>query len=148
MTPELEREELSALRSGRADRAHAAKKPDAQSGGSDDFFPADDFALLQDKAECWMTRLSAVSTLEACGEYTCVHLSAATLLIRRLLRECEPKLDPSLFFHARGDCIVNLAHVSQIRTLVPFQLVFVLQDRREIVASREHSLLFRRSRAL
>ena len=95
-----------------------------------------------------MTRLSAVSTLEACGEYTCVHLSTATLIIRRLLRECERKLDPSLFFHARGDCIVNLAHVSQIRTLVPFQLVFVLQDRREIVASREHSLLFRRSRAL
>ena len=142
MTPELEHEELSSLRSSRANRARAAKKPDAQLGGSDDF------ALLQDKAECWMTRLSAVSTLEACGEYTCVHLSTATLIIRRLLRECEPKLDPSLFFHARGDCIVNLAHVSQIRTLVPFQLVFVLQDRREIVASREHSLLFRRSRAL
>ena len=42
---------------------------------------------------------------------------AATLLVRRLLRECEGKLDPSLFFHARRDCIVNLAHVSQIRTL-------------------------------
>ena len=47
-----------------------AKKPDAQSGGSTDFFPGDDFALLQDKAECWMTRLSAVSTLEACQAKT------------------------------------------------------------------------------
>ena len=144
MTPELESEELSSVRFS----TQTAKKPDAQSGGSTDFFPGDDFALLQDKAECWMTRLSAVSTLEACGKDTCVHLSTATLLVRRLLRECEGKLDPSLFFHARRDCIVNLAHVSQIRTLVPFQLVFVLQDRREIVASREHSLLFRRSRAL
>jgi hypothetical protein len=38
--------------------------------------------------------------------------------------------------------------VSQTRILVPFQLVFVLKEGREIVASREQSLIFRRSRAL
>jgi two-component system, LytTR family, response regulator len=93
-------------------------------------------------------QISDISTLEACGNYTRVHLSCATPLIRRPLRECERRLDPSLFFRARGDCIVNLEHVSQTRALVPFLLVFVLQGGREIVASREQSLIFRRAREL
>ena len=112
------------------------------------FIPANDFALLQDKAECWMIRVSDISTLEACGNYTRVHLNSATQLVRRPLRECKRRLDPSLFFRARGDCIVNLGRVSRTRSLVPFQLVFVLQDGREIVASRSQSLAFRRSRGL
>jgi two-component system, LytTR family, response regulator len=147
MTPKLKHGESSGLRSGGADRAQAAKNVDTRSEGWDEFIPADDFALLQDKADCWMIRVSAISTLEACGNYTRVHQNSATPLVRRPLRECERKLDPSLFFRARADCIVNLGRVSHTRTLVPFQLVFVLQDRREIVASREHSLRFR-SRAL
>ncbi len=112
------------------------------------FIPTHDFALLQDKAQCWMIRVSDISTLEACGNYTRVHLTRAAPLVRRPLRECERKLDPSLFFRVRADCIINLGRVSQTRTLVPFQLVFVLQDGREIVASREHSLFIRRSRGL
>ncbi len=95
-----------------------------------------------------MIKLSDISTLEACGNYTRVHLNSATALIRRPLRKYERKLDPSLFFRARVDCIVNLGRVIQTRALTPFQLVFVFGGGREIVASHEQSLIFRRSREL
>ena len=146
--PKLKREEESDLRFSKADVAEVADRADTQPEGWDEFIPANDFALLQDKAQCWMIRVSDISTLEACGNYTRVHLTRSAPLVRRPLRECERKLDPSLFFRVRADCIINLGRVSQTRTLVPFQLVFLLQDGREIVASREHSLFIRRSRGL
>ena len=148
MTPGLEHQELSGPPSNWADPGQVADNVNTQLESWDEFIPANDFALLEDKPKCWMIRISDISTLEACGNYTRVHLSCATPLIRRPLRECERRLDPSLFFRARGDCIVNLEHVSQTRALVPFQLVFVLQGGREIVASREQSLIFRRAREL
>ena len=122
MMPKLEREQESDLRFSKADVAEVADRADTQPEGWDEFIPANDFALLQDKAQCWMIRVSDISTLEACGNYTRVHLTRAAPLVRRPLRECERKLDPSLFFRVRADSIINLGRVSQTRTLVPFQL--------------------------
>ena len=144
MTSNLEQEPLSELAG--ADLAQLADNANTQPESWEEFILPSDFAFLEDKAKCWMVRTSDISTLEACGNYTRVHLGFATPLIRRPLRECERKLDPSLFFRARRDCIVNLGIVSQIRLLVPFRFVFVLQDAREIVASHKQSLILRRSR--
>lgn len=146
MTPRLEYEELS--ESAGADPAQLANNANAQGEGWEDFISTSNFALLHDKAACWMIRVSDIFTLEAYGDCTRVHLHHATPLVRRPLQECERRLERSSFFRARVGCIVNLGRVSQTRTLVPFQLVFVLQDGREIVASRERSLVFRRSREL
>jgi DNA-binding LytR/AlgR family response regulator len=142
----VEQEQLSSL--ARPDLAQLADNADTQTEEWEEFIPANDYVLLADKSMCWMIRASDISALEACGNYTRVHLGDAAPLIRRPLGECERRLDPSLFFRARGGCIVNLDRVSQTRILVPFQLVFVLKEGREIVASREQSLIFRRSRAL
>lgn len=146
MTPKLEQEQLSGLTG--PNLARLADSGRTQPEEWDKRIPANDFALIADKTKCWMIRASDVSTLEACGNYTRVHLSDATPLIRRPLREWERRLDPSTFFRASPDCIVNLEFVRKTRVLAPFQLVFVLQDGREIVASRERSLFFRRSREL
>jgi two-component system, LytTR family, response regulator len=146
MTSNLEQEPLSELAG--ADLARLADNANTQPKSWDEFIGPSDFAFFEDEAKCWMIRPADISTLEACGNYTRVHLGFATPLIRRPLRECERKLDPSLFFRARRDCIVNLGIVSQTRLLVPFRLVFMLQDSREIVASHKQSLILRRSRGL
>jgi DNA-binding LytR/AlgR family response regulator len=101
----VEQEQLSGLAS--PDLAQPADSGMTQPEEWDEFIPANDFALVVDNRKCWMIRASDISTLEACENYTRVHLSCATALIRRPLRECERRLDPSLFFRARGDCIVN-----------------------------------------
>jgi DNA-binding LytR/AlgR family response regulator len=146
MTPQLEHEQLSSLLN--SDQGQPVDSGKTQPEEWDEFIPTNDFALVAEKARCWMVRASDISALEAFGDCTRVHLSDATPLIRRPLRECERRLDPSLFFRARPDCIVNLARVKQTRVLAPFQLVFVLQDGQEILASQERSLVFRRSRGL
>ena len=147
MTPKAEREHLSDLASH--ELAQPTYSANTQPEEYDGVIPANDFALVVvDKTKCSMIRASDIFTLEAYGNHTRVHLRCSTSLLRRPLRECELGLDPSLFFRARCDCIVNLGRISQTRMIAKSQLVFVLQDGREIVASREHSLLFRRSREL
>ena len=151
MTPQLEQEQLSSLVSpDQGQPADSGKtQPRARAPDEwDELIPTSEFALVAEKTTCWMVRASDISALEACGDCTRVHLSDATPLIRRPLRECERKLDPSLFFRAGPDCIVNLARERQTRVLAPFQLVFVLQDGREILVSHERSVVFRRSRGL
>ena len=130
------------------DLAQLADNANTEPEEWDETIAANDLVFLADKAKCWMIRVSDISTLEACGNYTRVHLSCATPLIRRPLGECERRLDPSLFFRASRDCIVNLGRVRKTRSLARLQLVFVLQDGREIVVSHEQSLIFRRAREL
>jgi DNA-binding LytR/AlgR family response regulator len=111
-------------------------------------FGCDDFIFLSDNVKCWVVRASDISTLEACGNYTRVNLSDATALIRRPLRECECRLDPSIFFRTRRDCIVNLSQVKQMRMLDAKRFLFVLLDGKEVALSRKQSLLFRKQKAL
>jgi len=158
MTPKFEQEQLSYLADPELAQpaivAPLSDNANARSGefsigapkGDEFISHANDFVFLTDNAKCWLVRTSDIWTLEACGNYTRVHLSDATPLIRRPLRECERRLDPSTFFRARRDCIVNLGRVKQTRMRVPFKIVFVLQDGREIIGSHEQSVVFRRSR--
>jgi DNA-binding LytR/AlgR family response regulator len=111
-------------------------------------FGYDDFIFLSDNVKCWVVRTSDISTLEACGNYTRVNLSDATALIRRPLRECESRLDPTTFFRTRRDCIVNLSRVKQMRMLDAKRFLFVLLDGKEVPMSRKQSLLFRKQKAL
>jgi two-component system LytT family response regulator len=111
-------------------------------------FGRDDYIFLSDNVKCWVVRASDISTLEACGNYTRVNLGDATALIRRPLRECECRLDPSTFFRTRRDCIVNLSRVKQMRMLDAKRFLFVLLDGKEVAMSRKQSLLFRKQKAL
>jgi DNA-binding LytR/AlgR family response regulator len=127
---------------------HTAELEDDISQDDSKVFGSDDFIFLSDNVKCWVVRASEISTLEACGNYTRVNLSDATALIRRPLRECECRLDPSTFFRTRRDCIVNLSRVKQMRILDAKRFLFVLLDGKEVAMSRKQSLLFRKQKAL
>jgi DNA-binding LytR/AlgR family response regulator len=111
-------------------------------------FGYDDFVFLSDNVNCWVVRVSDISLLEACGNYTRVYFNQATALIRRPLRECECKLDPSSFFRTRRDCVVNLSRVKQMRMLDAKRFLFILLDGKEVPMSRKQSLIFRKTKAL
>ena len=128
--------------------AHDAELEDDITRDKSKVFGCDDFIFLSDNVKCWVVRASEISTLEACGNYTRVNLSDATALIRRPLRECETRLDPSTFFRTRRDCLVNLSRVKQMRMLDAKRFLFVLLDGKEVAMSRKQSLLFRKQKAL
>ncbi|HEY5705690.1 MAG TPA: LytTR family DNA-binding domain-containing protein [Terrimicrobiaceae bacterium] len=107
-----------------------------------------DFVFLSDNSKCWLIRTAHIWFLEACGDNTRVHLPEGTVLIRRLLRDCERRLDSSTFFRATRDFIINLTHVKQTRLLDSSRVLFVLPDGREVIASGRQNVLFRKLRAL
>ena len=111
-------------------------------------FRPQDFIFLSDNTKCWLVRTGDISMLEACGNYTRVHMGDSVAMVRRPLRECERKLDQSLFFRARRDCLINLSLVRQTKTLTGDRFLFVLADGTEVPLSRNQSILFRRMKAL
>ena len=91
-------------------------------------FYRDDFVLLTDDIKSWIVRIEDISLLEAHGDFTLVHFPHGKLLIRRSLKDCERRLDSSIFFRARRDCIVNLSQVKQPRLSKDRGLTFLLKD--------------------
>ena len=107
-----------------------------------------DCVLLTDDIQVWLGRIEFISFLEACRNFTLVHLPDRKLLIRRALKECEQRVDSSIFFRASRRCIVNLSHVKKPQLDKRGGLTFVLRDGKEVVFSRRQTVLFRTSRGL
>ena len=62
----------------------------------------DDFVVLTDNIKCCILRMSDLLRLEAEGNYSRVYWIGSSMLIRRPLRDCEKRLDPTKFFRATG----------------------------------------------
>ena len=142
--------------SNRAHRQPSTSEEDLQSIESEEIpqhhgaiFQDNDFVFVSDNVNCWVVRAADISVLEACGNYTRVYFNDdSSALIRRPLRECECRLDPSTFFRTRRDCVVNLSRVKQMRMLDAKRFLFVLLDGKEVPMSRKQSLIFRKTKAL
>jgi two-component system LytT family response regulator len=93
-------------------------------------------------------RIEDISLLEAHRNFTLVHFPHGKLLIRRSLKDCERRLDSSIFLRASRDCIVNLSQVKQPQLLEDERLSFLLNDGKEVVFSRRRSVHFRKTRGL
>jgi two-component system, LytTR family, response regulator len=122
--------------------------PALEEEGTPTTFRRDDCVLLIDDIRICFVRIEHISLLEACGNFTLVHLPERKLLVRRGLKECERRLDSSIFFRASRRCIVNLSRVKQPRLENDRILIFVMRDGKEVVFSRRQTVLFRRTRGL
>jgi two-component system LytT family response regulator len=62
-----------------------------------------------------MVDLEPVDWIEAADYFVCLHVGAASHLVRRTLGGIEHQLDPTRFFRLDRFAIVNLAHVAEVR---------------------------------
>jgi DNA-binding LytR/AlgR family response regulator len=108
----------------------------------------DDFVFLSDNRQCWLIRTADIWFLEACGDQTRIQFPDGAVLVRRLLRDCERRLDASTFFRASRDCVINLTHVKQTRLLDSAHLLFLLPNGKEVIVTGSQNALFRKIRAL
>jgi two-component system LytT family response regulator len=111
-------------------------------------FYRDHFVLLTDDIKYWIVRIEDISLLEADRNFTLVHFPHGNLLIRRSLKDCERRLDSSIFFRASRDSIVNLSQVKQPRLSNDGGLILLLKDGKEVMLSRRQTVLFRATRGL
>jgi DNA-binding LytR/AlgR family response regulator len=122
--------------------------PALEEEGAPATFRRGDCVLLTDDIQICIVRSEDISLLEACGNFTLAHLPERKLLIRRALKQCERRLDSSIFCRASRRCIVNLSHVKEPRFKKDGSLIFVMRDGKEVVFSRRQAAFFRKTRGL
>lgn len=92
--------------------------------------------------------VATIEVIEAAGNYVSVHTATASHILRDTLTALEAKLDPAYFLRVSRGAIVNLQHVSELRSAVRDGLVAVLRSGRRIPMTRglrevEHALRYR-----
>jgi two-component system, LytTR family, response regulator len=107
-----------------------------------------DFVLLSDNVNHHLVRNSDILYIEADANYVKVQIANARVLIRRSMKTCEAKLDPSIFFRASRYYIVNLAHVKEVTSYSPKQYAFRMSDGKEVIVSRLQTIKFRKQRLI
>ena len=84
-----------------------------------------------------------ITRLEACDDYTAVHLARQKYLIHLSLTEVTARLDPTSFLRVHRSHTVNLNHVTSAEEF-DRRLVLHLSDGSEVTASRSGTQEFRR----
>ena len=84
-------------------------------------------------------RITMVTRIEACDDYSEVHCRGETYLLHLRLHELEKRLDPTRFVRVHRSHVVNLDHVSQMRPYDDRRLEIHLVDGSKVVASRSGS---------
>ena len=109
---------------------------------------AGDQVFLRDGERCWFVSLGDVSRIEVDGNYAHVWFRDQKAMIARSLNALEARLDPSLFFRANRNTLVNLRMIRGIDLAVGEGYLLTLKDGSEIEVSRRQAKELRERLAL
>jgi two-component system LytT family response regulator len=99
--------------------------------------------FVRDGDRCWLVQLSDIVLMESEGNYTRLFFGKDKPLISRSLATLEERLDPSLFFRASRQHMVNLKAIEKVDTNVAGNLVVTLRGGHTVDMSRRQSLRLR-----
>jgi LytTr DNA-binding domain len=112
----------------------------------------DDILLLGNPvADPCLRHVSEIICLDAIGggnrNLTRVSFAERSALVRKSLRVCAARLNPKAFLQADRSCIVNLAHIRNMK-LTDRNVLLLLSNNREVLVTRRQSLRLRKAWAL
>jgi two-component system LytT family response regulator len=123
------------------DRARARNQPSA--GPTEDHnrapLGAEDTVFLRDGERCWFVALRDISHMMVDGNYVRVWFQGQRAMLARSLSALEARLDPTLFFRANRNTLVNLRHIASIDPWVNDGYQIKLRDGNEIEVSRRQA---------
>ncbi len=102
-----------------------------------------DQVFVRDGERCWFLKLSSVPLLDSDGNYTRVHVEGRQPMINRSLNYLEERLDPSVFFRANRQQLINLSAIAGMEAGPEGRLIARLTTGQEIELSRRQSQKFR-----
>ena len=108
-------------------------------------FTAGDSVLLKIDGECLLLPVESIDLLETTGNTTHVFWSNKSGRINRPMKYLANKLDPSLFFRASRDLLVNIPNVLSLKMNDEGLVQVQLPHKRQVTFSRRQSVLFRKS---
>lgn len=104
--------------------------------------------FVKDGDKCWLVELADVFVFESVGNYTRLHFQGQKPLIARSLGYLEQRLDPTVFFRASRNQIINLNHIAAIEPWFHGKLLVRLEGGHEVMMSRRRSVAFRETMRL
>ena len=109
---------------------------------------AEDQVFLRDGERCWFVAIGEISRIVVDGNYARVWFRDQTALLARSLTALEAKLDPTQFFRANRNTLVNLRHIRAVETSIADGYLLQLKDGGEIEVSRRQAKDLRERLAL
>jgi len=100
---------------------------------------AEDTVFLRDGERCWFVALRDISHMMVDGNYVRVWFQGQRAMLARSLSALEARLDPTLFFRANRNTLVNLRHIASIDPWVNDGYQIKLRDGHEIEVSRRQA---------
>lgn len=95
--------------------------------------------FVREGERCWFVRLADVRLLSVEGNCTRLHFGKEKALLARSLQYLEARLDPSVFFRANRQQIVNLDWIERVDPWIGDGLRVVLKDGSEVEVSRRQA---------
>jgi two-component system LytT family response regulator len=123
---------LDKIRAARRDEDRTATPAKA-------FRSTTDRVFLRDGERCWIVTIGDIALFEAEGNYARVHVGAQRPLIRTSLNALESRLDPSVFFRASRQHLINLRFVEGVEANVDDSFTARLRGGHSVRLSRRQS---------
>lgn len=98
-----------------------------------------DQLFIRDGEHCHFVRLGEVALFEVEGNYTRVHFRDQKPLLARSLGYLEQRLDPSVFFRANRQELINFDYIQRIEPGVGEGYIVTMKNGREIQVSRRQA---------
>jgi two-component system LytT family response regulator len=99
--------------------------------------------FVKEGERCWFVKLADVRLFEISGGATRVYFEQHQPLILRSLQQLEARLDPTVFFRANRQQIINLHWIAGIEPWFSNTLKVSLRHGPDVEVSRSQSSLFR-----
>ena len=107
-----------------------------------------DRVFVRDGDRCWMVQFTEIVLLESEGNYTRLYFGPNKPLIPRSLAVLEERLDPTIFFRASRQHMVNLRAIERIDPGISDNLIISVKGGHKIDMSRRQSLRLREMMSL
>ncbi|MFC0185918.1 two component transcriptional regulator, LytTR family [Pseudarcicella hirudinis] len=99
--------------------------------------------FLKDGEKCYFVRLSEVYMIESVGNYCRFHFGTNKPMIHRSLNKIQERLDPTIFFRANRQQIINTEYIMDIDSYYKGGMKVILNNGIELEISTRNSVAFK-----
>jgi len=104
--------------------------------------------FLREGERCWIVQWAEIVLFEVEGNYTRAYFGSHRPLIRVSLNALDARLDPTVFFRASRQHIVNLRFIESVETAPDDTYIIHLKNKSKVPVSRRQSRQLRESLGL
>lgn len=103
----------------------------------------DSQVFIRDGERCWYVKLADIRLIESNGNYAKIYFDKFQPLIHRTLNALDERLNPTMFFRANRQQIINLNYIEKIEPFFNSGFLFYMKDGSKVEVSRRQAVKFK-----